>query len=301
MNKVRLFLIAISLSCLICSADADVMDNGGGDSHSANYRITACIGETIVGQAGSVNSIISSGFLSTISPGPDYCCSDNPHPADSDSDCRILISEAVAYATCWKTGCVWPIGPDPIPIGHAVNGGLLWKNGECYCYDSQQLPEPGCWVSDYCSGSIFLAAAYEEGPVTRGFSPSIYSPQSPVEVSMIVAPEPGTLVYAVEDTPPAGWIISNINEGGSWDSVNGKVKWGLFFDANARTLTYNATPPDEATGEIEFSGTASFDGVDYTFIHAITSDSIVGDFDKDGDVDWEDLSILMENWLEEVD
>ncbi|MFN7928976.1 MAG: hypothetical protein U0Y68_13720 [Blastocatellia bacterium] len=43
--------------------------------------------------------------------------------------------------------------------------------------------------------------------------------------------------------------------------MNGKVKWGPFFDANARTLSYTATPPANTTGAKTFSGTISINGV----------------------------------------
>ena len=42
--------------------------------------------------------------------------------------------------------------------------------------------------------------------------------------------------------------------------MNGRVKWGPFFDANPRLLTYQATPPPTAEGLTTFGGTASFDG-----------------------------------------
>ena len=225
------------------------------------------------------------------------CCSDNPHPADSDEDCRIVIGEAVAYATCWKTGCIWPVGPDPVPISYAVNGGLLWKNGECFCYDDLLLPEPGCWVSATCAASSSVATAGSAGPLAWDFDPSIYTPESPVEVSIAVTPDPGVMVYAVEDAPPVGWTVSNISHSGAWDDVNKKVKWGLFFDANIRTLTYDATPPAGETGEKTFSGTASFDGVDQTFTHTIT-DCPLGDLDGDCDVDLNDFALFSMHWLE---
>jgi len=82
--------------------------------------------------------------------------------------------------------------------------------------------------------------------------------------------------------------------------VNKKVKWGPFFDANIRTLTYNATPPADEKGGVTFSGTASFDGVDESFERGITYCAVIGDFDNDCDVDWDDLAILIGNWLEGV-
>ena len=90
--------------------------------------------------------------------------------------------------------------------------------------------------------------------------PDSYTPEQPVAVSVAVTPNNSVLAWAVEEGPPDGWVVTNINEAGTWDSVNKKVKWGPFFDANARTLSYTATPPAGESGTKTFDGTASFDG-----------------------------------------
>ena len=75
---------------------------------------------------------------------------------------------------------------------------------------------------------------------------------------------PGTAVVAVEETPPTGWIVSDISDGGSWDAQAAKVKWGLFFDPSIPTgVTYTATPAG-GVGEFCFDGVASFDGANQT-------------------------------------
>ena len=138
-------------------------------------------------------------------------------------------------------------------------------------------------------------------PVTYAFDPNSYSSGSPVSVIIDVTPDTSVQVYAVEDAPPSGWTVdpNSINEGGAWEDVNKKVKWGLFFDANIRTLSYDVTPPVGETGEKTFSGTASFDGIDEPFGRTISPQSCatVADFDDDCDVDLADLMILAGNWL----
>jgi hypothetical protein len=57
--------------------------------------------------------------------------------------------------------------------------------------------------------------------------------------------------------------VSEISDDGVYDPATGKVKFGPFTDANARTLTYRVTPPADATGRREFSGVGSIDGVNY--------------------------------------
>jgi hypothetical protein len=97
-----------------------------------------------------------------------------------------------------------------------------------------------------------------------------------MSISIAVTPGQGTQVYAVEESPPAGWTLSDINEGGGWDSVKKKVKWGPFFDTNNRTLTYKVIPPSGETGAKTFSGTASFDGTNLAIGGYLT----VGDCSK---------------------
>ena len=122
-----------------------------------------------------------------------------------------------------------------------------------------------------------IEALYDEvmairvGTATRNL-PDYYSPSVPLTVTITATPSETTNSYAVEDVPPSGWTVSNINESGVWDSLNNKVKWGPFFDHNTRTLTYQVTPPAGETGSKTFSGTASFDGTSVT----ISGDLTVG-------------------------
>ncbi len=64
--------------------------------------------------------------------------------------------------------------------------------------------------------------------------------------------------YAVEEVPPAGWVVGAINEGGSF--AGGKVRFGAFFDATARNLTYELTVPATAAATASFTGTGSAEG-----------------------------------------
>lgn len=90
--------------------------------------------------------------------------------------------------------------------------------------------------------------------------PAGYAPGSRFTVTITAGPAANVGVYAVEDGPPAGWTVGSINNSGSFDAPNGKVKFGPFFDATVRTLTYEVTPPTNATGILTFVGTASGDG-----------------------------------------
>jgi ribosomal protein L27 len=160
--------------------------------------------------------------------------------------------------------------------------------GEVYHYDGSVNPP---WATGAASVQSIRSHAFLQIPMASGTGsatrtlPGSYEPSVVVNVSISVNPGQGTQVYAVEETSPNGWVISDINESGQWDSVNKKVKWGLFFDSNNRTLTYKATPPAGETGAKTFSGTASFDGSNVPIGGDQTIFSVITGFlvDYDGD------------------
>jgi hypothetical protein len=234
------------------------------NTRTLTYQVTPPVGETgtksFSGAASFDGVSAAIGGESTIGK-----CTCTFHPADTNNDSRISMDECIAYGSAWKTGQTWPTPPNPIPIEYVTNGGYLWRMGEVYHCDLTKTPP---WVPGPATGSEVQKGrtVSVEGLVLLGMGsairdlPDIYTPSVPVSVSISVSPNSATLVYAVEDTPPVGWVVSSINEDGQWDSVNKKVKWGPFFDSNIRTLTYQATPPAGESGTKAFYGVGSFDG-----------------------------------------
>ena len=94
------------------------------------------------------------------------------------------------------------------------------------------------------------------------FLPDNYSDGSPLTISIEVVPAPEAIAWALEDAPPSGWTVSNLNKGGAWDKINSKMKWGLFFDTEPKTLTATLTPTG-TSGIVRFSGLVSADGRSY--------------------------------------
>jgi hypothetical protein len=196
--------------------------------------------------------------IDTIDPG-------SFHPVDLDSDWKVSATEFTAYGAAWKKGDPWSREPNPIPADYVTNAGMLWKNGEWYYYAPWEAPP---WAS---SGRKVAGEQPEPQPakaevksgglVESSFSSYLYDAGTPIQVSIAVTPEAGTIAYAVEDTPPQGWIVDDISAGGTYDIGNGKVKWGIFFDDSPQTLTYSVIPAIGAEGTISFSGLGSFDGV----------------------------------------
>ena len=113
-------------------------------------------------------------------------------------------------------------------------------------------------------GGTATSAANFEVTNQRGTRtlPVCYVPEYALTVTVDVGPAPEVQVQALEEQPPAGWTLGAISDGGAWDSVNAKLKWGPFFDATARAITYVLTPPAEATGAVTFAGMVSFDGAE---------------------------------------
>ena len=175
---------------------------------------------------------------------------------------RVKNNEITAYGAAWKTRQSWPISPSLIPINYMSNAGYIWKVSEIY-HHVQELTPP--WVpnlialSQTSMGVSVDVSLSGSGTVSRQMQ-KYYLADVPVQVELSVAPDTGTQAYALEDNPPLEWRASDINEGGGWDTINKKVKWGLFFDNTSRVLAYKTTPPAGTVGIKIFSGKGSFDG-----------------------------------------
>jgi hypothetical protein len=104
--------------------------------------------------------------------------------------------------------------------------------------------------------------------------PDYYNPGSSFIVSVAVVPQSDVIAYAIEDQLPTGWTASNISDSGVFDVKTNKVKWGLFFDASPRNLTYSAHAPNDASGIYVFTGKASLDGNPMTIGARVTNASL---------------------------
>ena len=107
------------------------------------------------------------------------------------------------------------------------------------------------------------------GTAIRSFSPTGYTPGSPVTVTILIQGDPGTIAYAMQDKPPAGWgpAVNITNSLGApvgfWDGIAEKVKWIPFQCFPSPTcpaviLTYDVTPPISESGTQAFVGDGAF-------------------------------------------
>jgi len=188
-------------------------------------------------------------------------------PADTNGDFRIVINEVTGYGAAWKRGDSWPNPPNPIPIDYVTRAGYLWKNGECYGYDSTQSP-PLCWVSKPCGNVVIgqdgnSAAASPHAALVRDVALSLVTNSLVTRattggtVSLIVQPDDSVSAYAVEESLPVGITPYDIEGDGSWDPVARQVKWGPYLDNTPRTLSYRV---GGIAGLYEVAGVASYDG-----------------------------------------
>lgn len=110
--------------------------------------------------------------------------------------------------------------------------------------------------------SIGTATSALADGATRNL-PEEYEPGVLLSVSIEIVAPPDSDVVGIEDVPPPGWTdVTNISDGGMYDSGNQKVKWPPFFDNFSRTVSYDVTPPVTATGLECFSGYVSIDGTE---------------------------------------
>jgi len=88
--------------------------------------------------------------------------------------------------------------------------------------------------------------------------PATFTPGTAFSVTNTVSPDASVMVYAVQDTVPAGWTVANLSDDGSFSAVTGTVEWGPFFDSMPRTLNYQVIPPVNASAAATFSGLGVF-------------------------------------------
>lgn len=182
------------------------------------------------------------------------------HPAETLAPGWTLASnEVAAYAAAWRQGQTWSLPPNPIPVDYVTRAGFLWRQGEGYQYAANVPTAPLWWVPSSSDTNVGPVPPAPAGTAASQ-QPSLFVPGEPLPVAIHVAPATSTLAYAVEDAFPAGWSAAQVSHQGVADPASSRVRWGPFFDATPRRLTYQATPPPAAQGLGTFVGTASFDG-----------------------------------------
>jgi hypothetical protein len=176
------------------------------------------------------------------------------HPADiSPQDARLTVNEVTAYAAAWKSGANWNYEPIQIPIDYVTRAGYLWRAGETYTFNAAFQP-PTCWVPSNNLAKAFAPDSTNETAV-RILSPANGTTHA-VTVTLRVRPPSDTTTYAVEEMLPPTWRVANL---GGASLARGMIRFGPFYDSQARDLTYSVTPMTNAIIG-QFQGQVSCDG-----------------------------------------
>ena len=113
------------------------------------------------------------------------------------------------------------------------------------------------WLSVACMllvGQSLNGAAFRSIPGPIGIGDTL-------AVTVNVTPASGVSVYAVEEFVGSGWEVEGITVNGAFDQHTQTVKWGPFFDNQARELQYVLVPTMDSVFPTEINGTVSVDGV----------------------------------------
>ncbi|MCH8147838.1 MAG: hypothetical protein IH987_07570, partial [Planctomycetes bacterium] len=200
--------------------------------------------------------------------------------AGSCADGRISLTELAGYACAWMTGC----NDD---LSGMTRAAFVWRNGECYCWDDADLnwhpttcpaSDSGCCTpsgrgSASTGGSARAVLTWDNlKKIVRSSGAGGFNGTREIEIALTVSPPPGTSATAVALWIPRAWTVVTASDGGQWDEIHRKVKWGPTFGdlAQSMTLTVRWVPGDAlpvarrsvrgglASG---FEGVVSFDGV----------------------------------------
>ncbi len=108
------------------------------------------------------------------------------HPADSNGDGRMTMSEAIGYLACWQQGSC--------SMSYAIRAAYLWQNGEWYAYDAGEEP-PMCWeLPAPAEGEVMYSLMLGLGAVSPEY----------IHGSITPDPEPGELCPPVAGQPWCG-------------------------------------------------------------------------------------------------
>lgn len=186
------------------------------------------------------------------------------HPADlSPIDQRITLNEVTAYGRAWRMNQTWPVDPNPIPMNYVTSAGMLWKKGEYYRYATNNLPPPSCWANydPFQSNNLTSdrSIAFPK-PIAQRIAPRICTADEWMTIQITLTSTDGICAYAVEENIPLEYEVSSVSADGLYDSVQRRIKWGPFMDAQPRTLSYQLKPTNGRNGWLNLVGRISFDG-----------------------------------------
>ncbi|MFN7138952.1 MAG: Ig-like domain-containing protein [Limisphaerales bacterium] len=193
------------------------------------------------------------------------------HPADNEAaDWTMTAKEVEAYGLAWLRCERWPKGPNPIPVNYATRAGFLLESGQTYTVSTHSptpVP-PMLWIPT--SSDVSVLSLREEPWTTsnrlataEASMPTNYTVGVPFTVSIAVNASAAVKAYALEEAIPFGFLVTNITEQGVFCPMTRKVRWGVFLDAEPRTVSYQLIGTTNAPTIARFAGIVSCNGINH--------------------------------------
>ena len=297
----NIVLDCINGDCSGCASDCDVNCDGAVDwvdmgivrcqlmgiSDCCNAATGACLGINlgIDYEACQVTTTMTCNWFAGTYLGNDTTCVGCVCNADVNNDGKVQLVDAACVADCAQgLGCACCVNGCDVNCDQTVDWtdfAAVWCEFEggsncCNVVIGACIPANPGWpecVETSQNACESNGGAYsgngstcpELCPATRVFEDADYCPGRVDLVRIELGSLAGVSAISVADSPPAGWTVGAISNGGSYDAVNHKVKWGPLFSPFPAELTYEVTPNEAATGQLCFSGVISVDGVNRTF------------------------------------
>jgi len=228
------------------------------------------------------------------------------HPADADTDWRLLMSETISYLAGWQQGT------NPMP--YAIRAVYIWQVGEFYSFDSS-LEAPLCWTpSGTVEGEAEAQIMLNEPEVTTAECGSVFvdpgataqdADGTPLDVDAVITLDgiPVNEIISSMEAVGAVYIISYSAQPAAGGSI-----------AVARTVTVEDTqPPVIEPDPIQTFGLFEFGYRDfvvnwgywpaYYHVHEISCSADWANMDSgtaldacgvDGPVDyWDDVDVIV--------
>ncbi|MBI4718418.1 MAG: hypothetical protein HY763_11475 [Planctomycetes bacterium] len=182
------------------------------------------------------------------------CGGPNDPPCGPDEFCKFPPGNCGSNPTNAGGVCVPRPGACPAIWAPVCGCDNVTYSNEC------EADRAGVGIAHFgqCAPPPCPAHRYLSGPSIADYT---YCPGIEEAVVIALNPPSNTSVFALEDTPPAGWVVTFISNGGNYDAVNHKVKWGPLFPPLPGNVSYGVMPPDDTADPACFSGNVSVDGV----------------------------------------
>lgn len=200
-------------------------------------------------------------------------------------DGRVELCEMIGYACAWQSGC----NDD---IAAMTRAAFLWQRGEFHCWSESSmnwdsLPAapvvPGCCATASFGGGIAGVSHVRPSrdlqvtnrprtnrAVVHSLDVRNLGRSKVVNIPIKVYADASTVAVGLEMEVPEYWVVTSISDGGQWDDINRKVKWGPYFEDLSRVVRFSARTTDTKASLSGFDGTVSFDGFNEPIIFTPT-------------------------------